>query len=296
MKIGKITIVGKPNVGKSTLINQIFKKEVVIATSKAQTTRNQVQLLYEDDDSQIVINDTPGFHTPKNKLDLFLNSQVKKALKNIDIVIYLFDAKREFDEEDNSVINQIKTFKYSKLILAINKCDDEDATTIEDIKESLSKLIEFDKVFCISALYDKYVSELLQYVKDNLFESEEPLITDPSELEQKEEFVVSEIIRKVLLNKFRQEVPHSCAVVVDQMKYDQQKNLLSIDFSIVVEKESQKPIIIGKGGEAIKDIGMLARKELSNIYDCKIFLKSNVKVRKNWRDNDLIIKELGYKK
>lgn len=296
MRIGKVSIVGKPNVGKSTLINQIFKKEVVISTHKPQTTRNQISLLYQDIDSQIIINDTPGYHTPKNKLDLFLNSQVKKALKNIDVIVFLFDAKRDYDDEDRKILDQIKSFKYGKLILAINKSDDEDAVNIENIKKQITKDYVFDKIFCISALYNEYVNELIDYIKSQLIESEEPLVTNSKELEQKEEFVVSEIIRRIILNKFRQEIPHSTAVVVEKMEYSQEKNLLLISFSIVVEKESQKPIIIGKGGSSIKDIGIYARKELSEIYDCKIFLESNVKVRKNWRDNDTMIKELGYKK
>lgn len=296
MKIGKIAIVGKPNVGKSTLINQIFKKEMVISSSKPQTTRNQISLLYEDKESQIIINDTPGYHIPKNKLDLFLNSQVKKALKNMDVILFLTDAKREIDEEDIKILDQIKTFKYNKLVLVINKSENEDATVIESIKNQLKKDFEFDKTFCISALYNQYVTELMDYIKSTLISSETPMVTDPSELEQKEEFFVSEIVRKIIINKFKQEIPYSIAVVVDKMKYSPEKNLLNINCSIVVEKESQKPIIIGKGGQAIKDIGILAREELSKIYDCKIYLETFVKVRKNWRNNDQIIKELGYKK
>ncbi len=296
MKIGKVSIVGKPNVGKSTLINQIFNKEVVIATSKPQTTRNRIELLYEEDGYQIIFNDTPGFHEAKNKLDLFLNSQVKKALKNVDIILFVFDAKREFDQEDLDILNQIKTFKHEKLIMIINKCENEDASTIESIKETLKKIIKFDKEFCVSALYNQNINVVLEYIKENLIESELPLVSNPSELEQQEKFIIAEIIRKVILNQFKYEVPHSTAVVVDEMKYYKEKNLLDIMFSIVVEKESQKPILIGKGGNSIKNIGVLARKELSKIYDCKIYLKSFVKVKKNWRDDNNIIKELGYKK
>lgn len=296
MKIGKVAIVGKPNVGKSTLINQIFNKEVVIATNKPQTTRNRIELLYQDDDCQIIFNDTPGFHNPKNKLDLFLNSQVKKALKSSDIIVYLCDAKSTFDQEDLNTLNQIKTFEYEKLIMVINKIDNEDASIIESLKDAAKANINFDKEICISALYNQNIDVLLNYIKENLTESEIPLVTDPNEVEQNEKFVISETIRKIILNQFKYEVPHSVAVVVDKINYYQDKNLLDIMFSIIVEKESQKPIIIGKGGNSIKNIGILSRKELSNIYDCKIYLKSFVKVRKKWRDNNNIIKELGYKK
>lgn len=296
MKIGKIAIVGKSNVGKSTLINQIFDKEIVIATSKPQTTRNRIELLYQKDDCQIIFSDTPGFHKPRNKLDLFLNSQVKKALKNVDIILFVCDVKSGLDNDDIDVLNQIKTFKYEKLILLINKCDNEDASAIEQLKDQLYNIIEFDKCFCISALYNQNINDVLNYIKRNLNDSDTPLVTDPSEIEQQEKFVIAEIIRKVILNEFRYEVPHATAIVVDEMKYDPEKNLLDILFSIIVEKESQKPIIIGKRGESIKKIGVIARKELSKIYDCKMYLKSFVKVRKNWRDDNNIIKELGYKK
>lgn len=296
MKIGKVTIVGKPNAGKSTLINQIFKKEVVISSHKPQTTRNHISLLFNDNDSQIIINDTPGYHKPKNKLDLFLNSQVKKALKNVDVVIFLFDAKSQYSNEDVEILKRIKSFPHNKLVLAINKAENEDAIVIEDIKKEITKEFEFDKIFCISALYNEYVNELLEYVKSNLTESDTPLIANEKEMEQKEEFIISEIIRKIILNKFRQEIPHSVAVVVEKINYDKKKDLLSISCSIIVEKESQKPILIGKGGNSIKQIGIDARKELNEIYDCKIFLETNVKVRKNWRNNDTMIREFGYKK
>ena len=296
MKVGVVSIVGKPNVGKSTLINTIFNKEVVISSSKPQTTRNKIQIVYKDEDSEILFSDTPGYHNPKNKLDLFLNSQVKKSLKNTDVVVFMFDISRKFDDEDQKILDEIKKFKIKKIILAVNKIDlipqEEIGLKIEIVKQQM----DFDDVVLLSSKEKTNIDKLMSLLKSNLEEVDTDTFYDQELVEQKEEFFVSEIIRQVIINNFRQEIPYSVAVVVDKMDYDQSKNLLSINYSIVVEKESQKPIIIGKGGNTIKKLGILIRAKLSEIYDCKLFLQSFVKVKKNWRDNNEIIKDLGYKK
>lgn len=296
MKVGVVSIVGKPNVGKSTLINTIFNKEVVISSSKPQTTRNKIQIVYKDDDSEILFSDTPGYHNPKNKLDLFLNSQVKKSLKNTDVIVFMFDISRKFDDEDQKILDEIKKFKIKKIILAVNKIDlipqQEMGIKIEIVKQQM----DFDDVVLLSSKEKTNIDKLMSLLKSNFEEVDTNTFYDQQSLEQKEEFFVSEIIRQVIINNFRQEIPYSVAVVVDKMDYDQSKNLLSINYSIVVEKESQKPIIIGKGGNTIKKLGILIRAKLSEIYDCKLFLQSFVKVKKNWRDNNEIIKDLGYKK
>lgn len=296
MKTGKVAIVGKPNVGKSTLVNTIFNKNMVITSCKPQTTRNKISLFYQDKEAQIIITDTPGYHKAKNKLDLFLNSQVKTSLKDVDVVIFVFDAKRNYDDEDKKILEQIKTFKFNKLVLAINKFEGENELVLKSIKSVLENDgFIFDKIMCISALYNEHIVELMDYVKSQLEESDDQFFIE-NNVEQKDEFLIAEIIRRIIIEKFKQEIPYSVAVVVEKMQFFQDKNLLSINFSIVVEKESQKPIIIGKNGKVIKEIGIEARKELLKIYDCKIFLESHVKVKKNWRDNDTMIKELGYKK
>ena len=296
MKVGVVSIVGKPNVGKSTLINTIFNKEVVISSSKPQTTRNKIQIVYKDDDSEILFSDTPGYHNPKNKLDLFLNSQVKKSLKNTDVIVFMFDISRKFDDEDQKILDEIKRFKIKKIILAVNKIDlipqQEIGLKIEIVKQQM----DFDDVVLLSSKEKTNIDKLMSLLKSNLEEVDTDTFYDQQSVEQKEEFFVSEIIRQVIINNFSQEIPYSVAVVVDKMDYDQSKNLLSINYSIVVEKESQKPIIIGKGGNTIKKLGILIRAKLSEIYDCKLFLQSFVKVKKNWRDNNEIIKDLGYKK
>lgn len=296
MKVGVVSIVGKPNVGKSTLINAIFKKEVVISSSKPQTTRNKIQIVYKDDNSEILFSDTPGYHNPKNKLDLFLNSQVKKSLKNTDVIIFLFDISRKFDDEDQKILDEIKKFKIKKIILGVNKIDLVNEQDINSKIETVKQQMDFDEIIFLSSKDQTNIDKLMDLLKSNLEEVDTNNFYEKESVEQKEEFFVSEIIRQVIINNFRQEIPYSVAVVIDKMDYDETKNLLTIFYSIVVEKESQKPIIIGKNGNTIKKLGILIRAKLSEVYDCKLFLQSFVKVKKNWRDNNEIIKDLGYKK
>ncbi|WPL39890.1 GTPase Era [Malacoplasma iowae] len=296
MKVGVVSIVGKPNVGKSTLINAIFKKEVVISSSKPQTTRNKIQIVYKDDNSEILFSDTPGYHNPKNKLDLFLNSQVKKSLKNTDVIVFLFDISRKFDDEDRKILDEIKKFKIKKIILGVNKIDLVNEQDINSKIETVKQQMDFDEIIFLSSKDQTNIDKLMDLLKSNLEEVDTNNFYEKESVEQKEEFFVSEIIRQVIINNFRQEIPYSVAVVIDKMDYDETKNLLTIFYSIVVEKESQKPIIIGKNGNTIKKLGILIRAKLSEVYDCKLFLQSFVKVKKNWRDNNEIIKDLGYKK
>ncbi|EGZ31292.1 GTPase Era [Malacoplasma iowae] len=296
MKVGVVSIVGKPNVGKSTLINAIFKKEVVISSSKPQTTRNKIQIVYKDDNSEILFSDTPGYHNPKNKLDLFLNSQVKKSLKNTDVIVFLFDISRKFDDEDQKILDEIKKFKIKKIILGVNKIDLVNEQDINSKIETVKQQMDFDEIIFLSSKDQTNIDKLMDLLKSNLEEVDTNNFYEKESVEQKEEFFVSEIIRQVIINNFRQEIPYSVAVVIDKMDYDETKNLLTIFYSIVVEKESQKPIIIGKNGNTIKKLGILIRAKLSEVYDCKLFLQSFVKVKKNWRDNNEIIKDLGYKK
>lgn len=298
MKYGVVSIVGKPNVGKSTLINNIFGKVMTISTHKPQTTRNMIELSYKDEDGLINFLDTPGLHNPKNKLDLFLNSEVKKSLKKSDFVLFLFDASRPFDDEDEECLKVLKDFHIENVFLVINKIDlIKDEQELESIKNQLESFFEFKKTYEISANKIEDTKKLLSFVKDSisLYEgSKEDILALEKTVD--DEFFVSEIIREIIINNFKQEIPYSVAIKIEEFKYDAKANLLSIRYSIIVEKESQKPIIIGKGGSSIKKINIEVRNKLSEIYDCKLFTTSEVKVKKSWRNNDLQIKELGYKK
>lgn len=297
MKYGVISIVGKPNVGKSTLLNNIFNKDVAIATSKPQTTRNMIEISYKDNDAMINFIDTPGLHKAKNKLDEFLNSQVKRALKKIDFALFLFDASRDFDDEDKECLKVLKDFKINDVVLLINKVDLVDANKIKDIKDDLLDKYQFSDVIEISGNNQQKAQSLIEFLKTKISAYEGDL-QDLKNLEKEvsDKFFISELIREIIIKNFKQEIPYGVAISIDEMKYEQDKNMLSIRYSIIVEKESQKPIIIGKGGSSIKNINIQLRKKLDEYYDCKIFTTSEVKVKKDWRNNNTQIKELGYKK
>lgn len=297
MKYGKISIVGKPNVGKSTLINSIFKKEVVISTKKPQTTRNMIEISYRDDENLITFIDTPGLHKPKNKLDLFLNSQVKKALKNSDLTLFIIDLSRPIDDEDYECLKVLKDFDVQNVILILNKKDIVDQSKIDLYKEELNKKFQFINDLSISANSDDDVQNLMKFIESKIQKYEGDILDiDLLTKEIDDKFFISEIIRSLIIKNYRQEIPYGVAIIIDDMNYDNSKNMLSIVYSIIVEKESQKPIIIGKNGSAIKKLNISIREELLKHYDCKIFTKNEVKVKKDWRNNDLKIKELGYKK
>ncbi|WP_044891236.1 GTPase Era [Malacoplasma penetrans] len=298
MKYGIVSIVGKPNVGKSTLLNNIFEREVVISSNKPQTTRNMIEISYDSiEDCVINFIDTPGLHNPKNKLDLFLNSQVKASLKKSDLVLFLFDLSRDFDSEDEECLKVLKDFNCNNVVLVLNKRDLKSEEEIKNAKQSISKMFDFTNVLEINSKSKEDVSVLLNTIKEHIKEYEgEKKDLELLKKEVSDKFFVSELIREIIINSFRQEIPYGVAILIDEMKYEQDKNLLTIVYSIIVEKESQKPIIIGKGGSMIKKINISLRERLSDIYDCKIFTNSYVKVKKDWRNNETQIKELGYKK
>lgn len=297
MKYGVVSIVGKPNVGKSTLLNNLMDKDVVIATNKPQTTRNMIEISYKDKDAMINFIDTPGLHKAKNKLDEFLNFEIKKSLKKIDLSLYLFDISRDFDDEDEECLKILKDFKVKNVVLIINKIDLVDVCKIQKTKDFLKDKFNFLDILEISGKNKADIYKLIDFIKSklSLYEGE---LEDLKVLEKEvsDKFFISELIREIIIKNFKQEIPYGVAIVIDEMKYDSEKNLLSIRYSIVVEKESQKPIIIGKNGSSIKNININLRKKLDEYYDCKIFTTSEVKVKKDWRNNNTQIKELGYKK
>ena len=296
MKIGYVSIIGKPNVGKSTLINNILDRKVSIATFKPQTTRNKIYASYQDEDSQIIFIDTPGFHNSKNKLDLFLNSEVKSSLKKSETCIFLTDPSREVDDEDFDLVKQINSFNIKNVICLINKIDICEQNEIEDRYAFIQKQYPNFIIKKISATNNKEVKKVIKDLKNILEDSDHPLFENIEDLDSSDEFMINEIVREKILLNFQQEVPYSVAVVTQKISYDKEKNLTKIYADIIVEKESQKPIIIGKGGTMIKKIGTLAREELLEIYSSRIFLELNVKVRKNWRNDNEQIKSFGYKK
>lgn len=288
MKSGFVSIVGRPNVGKSSILNKILKQKVAIISDVPGTTRNNIQGIYNTKDTQIVFIDTPGIHKPKDRLGRRLNRESYNSYKEADIILFTIDSSSELGRGDEFIIDTLKNVNIP-VILVLNK--------IDKIKEDdlILKILEyrdlypFSEIVPVSALKDDNVERLISVIKtylpDNIKYYEDDLITT-----QSTEFLVSEIVReKVFLNAF-EEVPHSltCKTII----LEKDKNITNIKVDIVVDRESIKGIIIGKNGSMVKNIGILARKDIEELLNSKVYLELNVRVVKKWRDQEKYLKEL----
>lgn len=283
-----VSIVGLPNAGKSTFLNKVMGQKVAITSYKPQTTRNQIRAIYQDKRIKIMFCDTPGFHEPKNKLDSFLNSQVKQTFKQSDLVLLLIDSSQDRLEENKILIDVINSYNVKNTVVLFTKKDIVDNLDIAKKLEMYD--LEDTKALAIDNNSLQDVNNVISYIydivpQDGYFE--------PTFVEN-DEFMIREIIREQALYLLRQEVPHSLAVTIDSKKFDKDKNTFFIDASLIVEKESQKPIVIGSGGRMIKTIGTKSRLELLKIFDCKIVLKLFVKVKEDWRNDENTLQSLGY--
>lgn len=306
MKTGFVGIVGRPNVGKSTLLNAILGEKIAITTDKAQTTRNNIRGIYTHfmdgrpentgidgpkEDVQIVFIDTPGIHKPKNKLGTYMDSMAVNTLKEVDAVIFIVDSSPKEGTGDSYVLNILKETDTPK-ILVINKIDKMPPETFKEAFDYYEETGIFEKVMGISALESKNVSELLAETTKLLEEGPmyfpEDMITD-----HPEKFIVSEIIREKALLYLRDEVPHGIAVEIESFK--EGDGLTSINACIYCEKKSHKGIILGAGGKKIKGIGRAARIEIEGLLGTKVYLELWVKVKENWRDSDFALSNFGYK-
>lgn len=300
MNENKIIILGCPNVGKSTLINRLVNKKISIVSNLPQTTRNAIRYIFNDSKKHFEICDTPGFHKPINKLDLFLNSEIFYNLRNSNAVIIVVDSTKKINEELNNLIQKINRVENLNKYLVFSKIDllnENNNANFLELKNDLKEKLNLNKVFEFNLNNDD-LFELINEIKKNLevFIDSNELSNDYEKNNSNDDFNITEIIREKVLLKTFQEVPHSVAVIIESKNYDKEKNIFHINATIVVEKEGQKGIIIGKNGSKIKEIGILARQDLLKIYDCKINLKLFCKVEKDWRNNDYLIKSLGYKK
>ena len=289
---GFVTFLGRPNAGKSSLLNAIMGKKLAIASSTAQTTRHRFRAIYTTDSYQMILVDTPGVHKPHDALGEELNTTALKSLEGIDVVAFLLDASQPLGKGDEWVLNQIKTLRIPK-ILVINKIDLVDADTIAEQRTRAQKYIDWDGEVALSAKEHDGIDEFLSLVAQ--FLPEGPLwFPADAETDQPIEVLIAEFIREKILYNAYDEVPHAVGVVVDDMTYNRRKDLESIFATIYVERDSQKGIIIGKGGSCTKEIGSAARKDLEILLGCKVFLDLNVKVRKNWRRDLNQIRRFGY--
>ena len=291
MKSGFVSIIGRPNVGKSTLLNTILNKKIAITSNTAQTTRNMIQGVYNSNDLQIVFVDTPGIHKPQYKLGKILNEQAYYSMNDVDVILFLIDVTKEFGKGDKFILEKLKETN-APVLLVLNKIDK------INYEEVLPKIMEykdyfpFKEIIPVSATKNKNINELIKtianYLNDDIKYYNNEVITTVST-----KFIVSELIREKVLYLTKEEVPHSVTCIVDLIEKDN-KNI-KINAFIVVDRENLKKILIGKKGEMIKKIGTNARKDLEKFFNKKVYLDLKVKVINNWRDkNSFLINELGF--
>lgn len=291
MKSGFIGLVGRPNVGKSTLLNSIIGRKVAITSNKPQTTRNNIQGIYTDGDYQMVFVDTPGIHKPKHKLGKVLNKQAFFSINDVDIILFLVDITEKLGPGDKFIIEMFKNIN-KPVILILNKIDklpkEEILIKIDEYKD----LYNFDEIVPVSALKRENVSHLIdvlkKYLPDTIRYFDDNTITNVDVT-----FMISEYIREKVLELTNEEVPHSTTCIVENIEED--NNTIIINASIIVDRDNLKKIIIGKNGSMIKEIGIRARKDIEELLNKKVYLDLFVKVIPKWRDKDKILNEIGFK-
>ena len=293
-KSGFVTLVGRPNVGKSTLMNRIIGQKIAITSNKPQTTRNRIQTVYHDERGQIVFLDTPGIHKAKNKLGEFMVNAAEKTFTEVDLVLWLVEATTYIGRGERYIAEELKRSK-APVILVMNKIDTIKKEELLTCIDAYKDMMEFEDIVPVSAWSGENVDDLITTMFEHLEEGpqfyDEDTITD-----QPERQIVAEIIREKALRLLSDEIPHGIAVAIDQMKERPGKrHLIDIDATIICEKNSHKGIIIGKQGSMLKRIGSDARYELEEFLQAKVNLKLWVKVKKDWRDSDFLLKNFGYK-
>ena len=291
-KSGFVSIVGRPNVGKSTLMNNVVGEKIAIMSDKPQTTRNTIQAVYTDEECQIVFLDTPGIHKPKNKLGEFMVKSATDAFKNVDLVLFVVDDSKKIGPGDRKIIEDLRGIK-TPVILVLNKIDKLEESELFELMQLYSNEDLFKAIVPISALKGRNVNELLKVIGNYLQEGPkyfpDYMITD-----KPERVLVSELIREKVLHYLNDEVPHGVAVEVERMKSRQDKDIVDISAVIYCERDSHKGIIIGKNGRKLKGIGKSAREDMELLLGSKINLQLWVKVKENWRNLQNYITDFGY--
>jgi GTP-binding protein Era len=294
-KSGFVTLIGRPNVGKSTLMNYLIGQKIAITSNKPQTTRNRIQTVYTDmERGQIVFLDTPGIHQAKNKLGEYMVNVAEHTLSEVDVILWLVEPSTFIGAGEQHIIKQLKKTK-TPVILIINKVDTVEREKILEYIDAYRKVFDFAEIVPASALreqnLDTVVDVIFKYLPYGPMFYDEETVTD-----QPERAIVAEIIREKALHALDDEIPHGIAVYIDRMKERRGQNIIDIDATIVCERDSHKGIIIGKGGSMLKKIGSNARYEMERLLDTQVNLKLWVKVRKDWRDSELMMKNFGYNK
>lgn len=291
LKSGFVTLIGRPNVGKSTLMNHLIGQKIAITSDKPQTTRNRIQTVYTDERGQIIFLDTPGIHKAKNKLGEYMVSVAEHTLKEVDVILWLVEPSTFIGAGERHIAEQLNKVK-TPVMLIINKIDTVKKDEILTFIAAYKDICNFAEIIPVSALKEINIDD----VKDCIFKylPEGPQFYDEDTVtDQPMRQIAAELIREKALRMLDDEIPHGIAVVIDQMK-ERPNGLIDIDATIVCERESHKGIIIGKNGGKLKKIGTSARTEIQNLMDTQVNLKLWVKVRKEWRDSDLYMKNYGY--
>lgn len=291
-KSGFVTIIGRPNVGKSTLMNQIIGEKIAIISDKPQTTRNKIQCIYTGEDYQIVFLDTPGIHKPKHKLGQYMVKVAKETLKEVDVVLFVVDEGNSIGPGDRFIMEQLEGID-TPIILVMNKIDKMDQEQFNALYASYEATGLFKDIIGISALEGANLHSLVNKIASYLPEGPQyfpgDMITD-----QPERVIVGEIIREKILHYTEQEIPHGVAVEVSMMKERQEKDIIDIHATIYCERKSHKGIIIGKNGRKLKGIGKSAREDIEALLGTKVYLELWVKIKEDWRNSESILKGFGY--
>lgn len=292
-KSGFVSIIGRPNVGKSTFLNRVIGQKIAIMSDKPQTTRNKIQGVYTTDDVQTIFIDTPGIHKPKHKLGDFMMKVATNALREVDAILFMINVTEPKGKGDEFIIEKLKDLD-TPIILVMNKVDLIHPNDIPPIIESYQNELNFAAVVPISALQGNNVEPLLEEISKILPEG--PMYYPADQItDHPERFIISEMIREKVLQKTRDEVPHSIAVAIDQIKTREDGNMVDIHATILIERDSQKGIIIGKRGALLKEIGSEARTDIEMLLGTKVYLNLWVKVQKDWRNKAGQLRELGFR-
>ncbi len=291
-KSGFISIIGRPNVGKSTFLNRVIGQKIAIMSDKPQTTRNKVQGVLTQNDSQMIFIDTPGIHKPKHKLGDFMMKVATNTLKEVDLILFMINATEGYGRGDEFIIEKLQSVK-TPVFLVVNKIDAMHPDDLLPIIEKYQQLYPFAAVVPISALEGNNVDTLLEQIKEHLPEGPQFYPADQV-TDHPERFIISELVREKVLHLTREEIPHSVAVVIDSIKKMDNSDTINVMATIVVERDSQKGIVIGKQGKMLKEVGSRARVDIENLLGSKVFLELWVKVQKDWRNKASQLRDYGF--
>lgn len=293
-KSGFATLIGRPNVGKSTLMNQLIGQKIAITSSKPQTTRNRIQTVYTSEEGQIIFLDTPGIHKAKNKLGEYMVTVAERTLSEVDLILWLVEPTTYIGAGEQKIAEQLGKTK-TPVLLVINKIDTVKKEELLAVIAKYKDICNFAEIIPVSAMTgenkEQLISSIFKYLPEGPQFYDEDTVTD-----QPERQIVSELIREQALRCLDDEIPHGIAVSIERMKERKKADIMDIEATIVCERDSHKGIIIGKGGSMLKKIGSNARREMEALLDIHVNLKIWVKVRREWRDSDILLKNYGYNK